>query len=85
MGGDRLDYPGVTATDTASLSTTKLLLNSVISTPVLRFLTMDIKNYYYGTPMAQNKYMRSPLDLTPEEVVKQYNLAKIAVNGWVYM
>jgi hypothetical protein len=32
-GGDGLDFPGPTATQTASLTTTKLLLNSTISTP----------------------------------------------------
>ena len=46
VGGDKLDYPGVTSTDTASISTLKFLLNSVISTPLARFLTLDIKNYY---------------------------------------
>jgi hypothetical protein len=33
VGGDRLDYPGETSTDTASLDTTKILINSVLSTP----------------------------------------------------
>ena len=51
VGGDKLDYPGITTTDTASLSTLKLLLNSVISTPLACFLTLNIKNYYYNTPM----------------------------------
>ena len=32
-GGDRLDYPGITATETVSLVTTKVHLNSAISTP----------------------------------------------------
>ena len=31
--GDKLDYPGITATDVASFSTTKIHLNNVISTP----------------------------------------------------
>jgi hypothetical protein len=37
--GDRLDFPGPTATQTASLATTKILLNSTISTPNARFGT----------------------------------------------
>jgi hypothetical protein len=45
-GGDRLDFPGPTATQTASLTTTKLLLNSTISTPNARFSAFDIKNFY---------------------------------------
>jgi hypothetical protein len=32
-GGDRVEYPGVVATETADLTTAKLLFNLVISTP----------------------------------------------------
>jgi hypothetical protein len=35
-GGDQLDFPGPTATQTASLATMKVLLNSTISTPNTR-------------------------------------------------
>ena len=45
-GGDRLDYPGPTSTQCASLTTTKLLLNSTISTPDARFGAFDLKNFY---------------------------------------
>ena len=85
VGGNRLDYLGLTATDTASLTTLKLLLNSVISTLNSRLMTMDIKIYYYGTPMARYEYMRISMDLIPDEVINQYNLHKLAVDGWAYM
>ena len=85
VGGDRLDYLGLTATDTASLTTLKLLLNSVISKLNSRFMTMDINIYYYGTPMARYEYMRISMDLIPDEVINQYNLHKLAVDGWAYM
>jgi hypothetical protein len=85
VGGDKLDYPGITATDTASLTTFKLLINSVISTNGARFLTLDIKDYYYNTPMPEYEYMRIQLDIIPEEVINQYNLRALAVNGWVYL
>jgi hypothetical protein len=45
-GGDRLDYPGETSTDIASLDTTKILINSVLSTPGARMGAMDISNFY---------------------------------------
>ena len=85
IGGNSLDYLGLTATDTASLTTLGLLLNSAIYTLNSRFMTMDIKNYYYGTPMARYEYMHIPMDLIPDEVIKQYNLQKLSVNGWAYM
>ena len=43
VGGDRLDFPGATTTHCAGLTTTKCLLNSNISTPGARFMTLDIK------------------------------------------
>jgi hypothetical protein len=85
VGGDKLDYSGITATATASLTTLKILLNSVISTPGARFMTLDIKNYYYNTPMDTFEYMRLPLEIIPDEVILQYDLRKLAVAGWVYL
>jgi hypothetical protein len=49
--GDRVHYPFDAGTPTANLLTTKLLINTVISTPRARFFTMDIKNFYLCTPM----------------------------------
>ena len=31
------------------------------------------------------KYLRMSLDIIPEEIITQYKLRKIAVNGWVYI
>jgi hypothetical protein len=42
VGGDRIDYPGKFATKAADLVTVKILLNSVISTPDAKFMTMDM-------------------------------------------
>ena len=44
--GEVFDYPGITATDTVILTTTKMLLNSVISTLYEMFMTEDIKYFY---------------------------------------
>jgi hypothetical protein len=87
VGGDRLDYPDNTTTHCASMTTTKCLLNSTISTPDARFMCMDLKDFYYGTPMARYEYMRLKLDIIPEEIIAQYNLRELASPdaGWVYM
>ena len=47
VGRNRLDFPGDTTTNCASLTTTKCILNIKISTPGARFITIDIKNFYY--------------------------------------
>jgi hypothetical protein len=52
VGGNLMHYPDKVSTPTADLSTVKLLLNSVISTPGARFATFDLKDFYLGTPMA---------------------------------
>ena len=31
------------------------------------------------------EYIRMSLDIIPKEIITQYELRKIAVNGWVYM
>ena len=81
VGGDKLDYPGITTTDTVSLFTLKLLLNSVISTSLSIFLTLDIKIYYNNTPMSRYEYMRIPLGLIPEKIVAQYDLRQLSKDG----
>ena len=53
VSGDRLDIPGATTTHCVGLTTTKCLLNSTISKPGARFITLDIKDFYYGTAMAR--------------------------------
>ena len=84
VGGDRINYPYKVTTETAELTTHKLLLNSVVSTPQARYMTADIGNFYLGTPMERAEYMFLPLSYIPNEIIEQYNLQKIAKDGKVY-
>jgi len=77
-GGDRVHYPGDAGTPTANLLTVKLLLNSIISTPNAKFMTMDIKDFYLNTPMTRYEYMRLRLADMPKDVIVHYKLNKIA-------
>ena len=45
VGGNLIVYPGDCGTPTVDLLTVKLLLNSVISTPDAKFVTIDIKDF----------------------------------------
>ena len=85
VGGDKLVFDGDTATQCASLTTTKILFNSVLSTPGARFGVIDIKNMYYGTPMSTYEYMRIRYSEIPEEIKSQYNLQHLEHNGWIYL
>ena len=57
VGGDRVNYPYNFGTPTVDLATEKYLLNSVISTPLAKFTTIDIKNFYLCTLMTRFIYM----------------------------
>ena len=50
VGGNLIDYPDELTTCTADLTTTKLLWNSVISTPDAKYMCADIKSFYLETP-----------------------------------
>ena len=86
VGGDKISYEGPTATRCESLITTKILLNSVVSTILANIMCTDIHNFYYNTPMVYFEYMKLPLSMFPREIVQQYNLKDlVAVDGYVYM
>ena len=63
VSGDIIDYPFGVSTPTCDLPTIKLLSNSVISTPGAKYFTLDISNYYLGTPMERPEYTRMPIKL----------------------
>ena len=67
-GDDKLNYPGITATDVTSLTTTKVHLNSIVYTPGAKYMTADIQNFYYGTPLDRFEYLIVQLTMVPEEI-----------------
>ncbi|KAL7481387.1 hypothetical protein ACHAW6_007070 [Cyclotella cf. meneghiniana] len=58
--------------------TSKILFNSIISTPGARFMMMDISNFYLMTPLKRPEYLRVKLHDIPEEIIHEYNLASLA-------
>ena len=80
-----MDYTGITATQTASLTTTKFLINSTLLTDRAKFMSVDIKDYYYGTILANCEYMQMTLKDIPEEIIVQYNLRALQTDSWVYI
>ena len=45
MDGNLINFPGDCRTPTLDLLTVKLMLNSLISTPNVKFMTIDIKDF----------------------------------------
>eukprot|EP00804_Cyclotella_cryptica_P020749 CCRYP_016588-RA/>CCRYP_016588-RA protein AED:0.03 eAED:0.02 QI:0/0/0/1/1/1/3/0/1217 len=86
VGGNRITYPGDCGTPTADMLTTKILLNSVISTKGARFMTIDIKDFYLNTPMVCPEYMRLKLSDIQDHIIKLYKLDKlVTTDGYVYV
>jgi len=82
-GGDRSDYPLEVSTPTIDITTVKLHLNSIISTPGARHMTLDLKNFYLNTPLERYEYMRIPINIVPQPVIDHYNLTSLVQSGHV--
>eukprot|EP00956_Cyclotella_meneghiniana_P010727 scaffold15031_cov47-Cyclotella_meneghiniana.AAC.1 len=78
LGGNLVNYPGDVGTRTADMLTVKLLINSVISTPGSKFMSLDISNFYLMAPMTRYEYVRMNLDDFPDEIIEEYKLKDIA-------
>ena len=85
VGGDRITCLYDVSTPTSDLPTIKMLWNSVLSTPGAKYFTLDISNFYLGTPMDRPEYMRIPFKIIPQEIIDKYKLNDIEEKGWVYI
>ena len=82
-GGNRVDYQGNVSTPTSDITTVKILLNSVVSTPEAKFMTVDIKDFYLESPMERYEYMWIPVKHIPQSIMDQYELLGLVHNGQV--
>lgn len=70
-------------TPTTDLVTIKILLNSVISTPNVHFMTVDIKDFCLNMPMDRYEYMHIPVkDILPA-IMDYYNLHPLIHNDHI--
>ena len=67
-----IKLPGDLTTRTADLTTSKIMWNSVLITKDAKYMCIDIKNFYLGTPLDRFEYMRIPLSMFPDHVAQQY-------------
>ena len=49
--GGKVNYAGETTTRTVEVSTVKMHLQSVLSTPGAKYMTLDVSDFYLATPM----------------------------------
>ena len=48
-------------------------------------MTLDIKDFYYGTAMARYEYTKLALACIPDEIIDQYSFRTFSYDGWVYL
>jgi hypothetical protein len=85
VGGNLINYPEEVGTPTADLLTVKLLLNSIVSTPGAKFMTVDIKIFYLCTPLKRREYVQMKIEDFPKDIIELYNLKEKSKNGAVYV
>ena len=89
IGGNKLDYNHETASLTANLIDTKILINSTISDAHkgAQFMSVDIKDCFLMTPFPKNdrEYMRIHGKYFDKDFKTLHNLHdKVNNNGYVY-
>jgi hypothetical protein len=83
VSGNLIEYSGNVSTSTADITTAKVVIKSVLSTPAATSSCFDISNFYLNTPMKHYEYMRIPVWAIPTCIMKQYNLTPLVHNGSV--
>ena len=84
-GGDHVTYNGNVSTKMADLTTVKVMLNSIVSTPNTKFMSSDIKDFYLNTPMDKYKYMWILVTIIPDTIMQQYDLIALIHNKHIYI
>jgi len=75
-GGNRGDpYLEDKSAYVADLTTIKILLNLVVSTPKAQFMSIDIKDFYLGTDLSKFQYMKIRRDQIPQRTIEYFNLS----------
>ena len=85
VSNNRINYSSNKSTPKAEIQTIKALLNTTISTLNATLSTADIKDFYLNTPLSTFEYIRFPINIIPEEIILQYNLLSLVVDGYVYI
>ncbi len=80
-----INYESNASVRMVNLDTAKLHWNSVVSTPLVRYMCLNIKNIYLIAALEYFEYSRMPLTLFHAWIIEQYNMEKHALNGYVHL
>ena len=79
------EYPGDVVTPTSDTATVMIVWNIVVSNPKYKNIYIDIKKHYLGKPITRHKYLCMSITLISDEIIQQYNLLPIVINGFIYL
>ena len=83
IGGDRINYPYDKSAVTANMEALKLLINAMISEDA-DWSTIDISDFYLGTPLPHPEYIRIQRNLIPPTVLQFYDLDRFLHRDALY-
>jgi hypothetical protein len=78
-------YPFELTACTTDMVSSKPFWNITISTKRACIAGANIKNMHLDMPLDWYEYMKMPLSLFPQDIIKNYGLLDKALNGYVYM
>mmetsp|Transcript_17385 Transcript_17385/g.24552 ORF Transcript_17385/g.24552 Transcript_17385/m.24552 type:complete len:288 (+) Transcript_17385:996-1859(+) len=84
LSGDCLQYNGDAASPATNIIETKILINSVLSTPNAKFASINIKNFFLNTPMVSFEYVAVPISRVPQQIMDHYKLHHLIHNSRIY-
>ena len=85
VGGSKISVDYDIGTPTADLSTTKILINSTLSTWGAWWAGFDLMNMYLNTDLNDYENLRVHTSQIPEEFIQEYNLQKyVTPDGWMF-
>ena len=74
-----------TTTGTADLTTCKLHMNGVVSTPGSRFAGGDVQDFYLNMPLKKKRYGKVRAKYIPEKTIRKHKLEQyIEDDGWLH-
>ena len=86
VGGNLLPFDGNLSVPGATVTTTKCMLNSIVSTPAAKGLILDISNFYLNNDLPSPEWMSMPISIIPQEIIIQYHLEDIVdENGMIWI
>jgi hypothetical protein len=81
VGGNLIDYPCDVSNPMADTTMAKIVMNSTISIPNVKFMCADIKDFYLGMPMECYEYVCIPIALILPEIIKENSRLTLVHNA----